>query len=124
MKVVTGTILALSFFTVSIPSASAGTKYVLPVVVSNGTQGYADGSIGSTRSTPDSLQYLGCTIGGYYAICSARNAAGVAVACFTDDVEFLKAVSSISGDSHLRFNFSNGACTSIVVKNSSEWAPK
>ena len=121
-KLVIVAILALSG-----ASAIAGYKTNPPIQTAPTA---AFGPMGTARNSADSTQYMGCEL---YAtstyslvICSARDAAGTAYVCSTQNEEMKKAVMAMTDNAHIVFNFAlsdPSQCTSISVKTSSRFAP-
>jgi len=91
---------------------------------------YASGQFGNARASSNTVERLYCSstaLSGYgYASCYARNAAGVAVSCLTDDPQMVELIRSVSGDSELYFEWdpATGRCTQVMVRNGSQFAPK
>ena len=118
--------LAASAFSMA---AVAVMKTVEQVQVNDATSS-ANGDLGYSRSTADSVQYIGCYINGSGAgaatgICTARNAAGLTRNCTTTHEKWLTIIASLNGDSNLYFRWNtDGKCTMLIVKNYSTLMPK
>jgi hypothetical protein len=105
-------------------TAFAGMKTGQPVVINDGSR-FANGELGYVRNTPDSVQYIGCTIKGNAGSCTARNAAGTTRSCSTTDAKWLSTIAAVNGDSYLYFRWdTEGKCNLIIVENHSTPAPK
>lgn len=110
--------------------ALAGQRESDPVYVDQ-TSLSGQGTVGDPRSSTDVHQYIGCGVttyasGGSYATCSATDATGKSVYCYTYNADLRQTVLGIKGDSYLAFfgNKSTGECTAIIVTNASSYAPK
>jgi hypothetical protein len=123
------TIAAMLFIAAAAPAAWAGEKGVHNVNV-NTTSRYAEGSLGTTRNSSDTVQLLGCwvntsstgTLSGY---CAARNASGVTGNCTTSAPELIAQMRALSGDTYIRFFWdTSGYCTSLFSSNFSTFEPK
>ena len=108
----------------------AGAKYALPVEVGD-TWFY--GSMGSARSSADSSQYIGCSLGtsgtSVYASCAARgrNSEGVYQykSCSSTNANHVEVVKSVGPMSALDVSMDavTGACRHISITNYSYYAP-
>lgn len=104
----------------------AGTKYYLPVSVGST---YAWGSIGDARASSEPLQFIGCMIQmstANSASCSARDAAGDYLTCYTTDPDLIAAAAAVSSDSVVEFYLASGTstCRTINIINASQYAPR
>jgi len=108
--------------------ANVGLKYTAPVYVDNVNR-YANGGIGYARNTSNAVEYIGCAIsqnsGSQSMSCSARNAAGTAVSCYSSDAAFVAAARTLGIDEYISFSAnSSGTCTSLYVEHYSYNQPK
>lgn len=118
--------LALAGFSLLASTTWAGQKKAEPVIINTNSR-YAQGSLASARSSADVVQSIGCTIRESGVVtCSARNGANTAALnCTANDPGYRAAVQSLNGDSRIYFSAdAAGSCTSLIVENSSVWAPK
>lgn len=90
-----------------------------------------DGVPGSARNSADSTQFIGCKVYVPFlgarpeALCLARDTAGNYATCFTDDPAQISVISSIQGDTAIRFIYNDvGGCTHISVERISYYEPK
>jgi len=118
--------VALVGFLLAAGLTHAGTKYSLPVTVGST---YAWGSIGDARASGDYLQYIGCMVQGATtnsATCTARDAAGHYLSCYTTDPDLIMAAAAISSDSVVEFYLlsGTGTCRFINVNNASQYTPR
>ncbi|SEK74790.1 hypothetical protein SAMN05444354_102235 [Stigmatella aurantiaca] len=108
------------------PSALAGAKWATGVVV---TSTYAYGTVGYARSSPDSVQRIGCKtyyVAGYGTTgeCKAYNSAGQSLFCSTQNPEMIAVMRSITSISYIAFTRNSaGQCVEVDVDNSSEYPP-
>jgi hypothetical protein len=121
--VVAGALLAAT-------SAVAGFRSSQEVMV-DVTNRHAQGSLGGARNSADSMQFIGCytqSVSPFTTIigqCSARDASGTYVSCSSTAPGFVNMVQSLNGDSSLAFGWdASNTCTSIIIFNNSEDAPK
>jgi hypothetical protein len=112
--------------------AAAGYKTTAAVDI-NTTARWAHGSIGSARNSSSGLEYIGCstyysTLGGSLStFCQARMAGSSPPigTCTTTNSTLVEQGRSINGDSYIEFEWdASGQCTSIMVDNFSNYAPK
>jgi hypothetical protein len=133
--------------------AHAGSKGDWPVALDTANR-TASGAVGSSRNSPDSKQYIGCTaeVSGTSSPsvhCFARDAAGTTrtctralhtsswgggtcVGCSPDGyyssastIGWLNIVTGISADSYIEFDWdASNQCTRVMVENSSVLAVK
>src|SRR5579872_2470293 len=118
--------IALASFVV-VPSAHAGEKYQLPVVIySNSYYTMAEGILSDTRNSSDSTSYLSCGL--YYnqgqpitGYCSARSATGQTAYCYTTDPPAVQVIASLHGDSFVWFdvNANSSVCSFVSTEQSS-----
>ncbi|WP_257462354.1 hypothetical protein [Archangium lipolyticum] len=111
-------------------SAVAGFKSSQQVVV-DVTNRHAQGSLGGARNSADSMQYIGCytqSVSPFTTIigqCYARDASGTYVSCSSTAPGFVNMVQSLNGDSDIAFGWdASNTCTSIIIFNTSDNAPK
>ncbi|HEY6922627.1 MAG TPA: hypothetical protein VI653_04100 [Steroidobacteraceae bacterium] len=108
--------------------ANAGTHLTNPVSIYSATSGggSAIGSVATARYyTSDTSQYIGCssssdTISSTYISCSARDAAGHYLYCYSSSASAAArdAVASVNTTSYVYFVAnSSGQCTYITVGN-------
>jgi len=111
-------------------AAWAGFKSTEVVYVSTTPRSqFAWGSLGSARSSSDSVQYIGCRAwsgwSGSHAYCFARDASGRAVSCFLVTESQYRLFPSLNGDSELFFSVGpEGECSDFEVTNASDFEPK
>ena len=97
-------------------------------VVIDPTGLFATGTLSATRNTTSPWTSIGCSQ--YYssspsATCTAQDAAGRVLTCYTTSESLLKGIRSIQGDSRIRFVVdSGGYCNAITVITSSTTSPK
>jgi len=106
--------------------ASAGLKSTSDVAVDEGDR-EASGSLGSTRASSSTSDYIGCYIStdgdGRYVWCEALDGNDFGW-CDTTDSDFASVVGAIGSASHLRFEWnSSNDCTYIQVSNYSIHRP-
>src|SRR5687768_18530035 len=118
--------IAVSFVLAMAGGTFAGVKYAGPVSVG---ATHLSGSLGTARNSADSQQYIGCSITGAYATCSARTADTPTVPakygnCITSNTNLINAVRSIGPMSSLSITFDadTGDCRTISVTNYSYYA--
>jgi len=116
--------------------AVAGPRYTPPGVqiFLNGIGGYAEGTLGGTRNSANTVERITCTVtreeflsatGTLTAretlvVCMARNAAGRTVSCASESEAIANGLAGLSNDGLLRFTFdANAQCTDILVYESS-----
>ena len=109
-------------------TASAGLKYTAPVYVDAANR-YANGGLGYARNTSNGVEYIGCSISQYSGsasmFCSARNAAGSSVSCYSTDAAFIDAARTLGIDEYLSFSANtSGYCTNLYVEHYSYNQPK
>lgn len=109
--------------------AFAGAQAQAPVTVDANAR-TASGSLGTTRNFGGWIEMLGCSStavagGGSYANCTAQDAAGTYVMCWSYDPEIVQAARSMNGDSFIAFGWEkNGECSYLAVENFSHIEPK
>jgi hypothetical protein len=86
------------------------------------------GSVGTARASADGNEQIGCsvesTIGGVFARCKARTAAGVYLECTSGAAPIVQAAAAIGSASRLYFTENlMGGCTGLQVDNESNWKP-
>ncbi len=86
--------------------------------------GYASGNLRVTRQSPDTVQYIGCTIFsdrlGQRLSCSAQPTSGAGVTCISTDANLIRTAAALQPDSQLGFTFDRtGTCTGVNVTMSS-----
>jgi hypothetical protein len=106
--------------------ANAGYRSTIGVTVYRSTTSYAIGSVSTARYyTGDSSQYIGCssssdTVSSTYISCSARDASGNYVYCYTTSATDAarQAVASVNNTSYIYFLVNaSGQCTYITIGN-------
>jgi hypothetical protein len=119
-------VMACSVVVVTIGgSVFAGLKVEENVAVTvSGTSATARGAIGTARNSPDSTQFIRCTVQGFVSsnavFCSARTKAGKNFACVNNDSPSLAlAVAGVGTNSRLFIAAENGVCTQIDSTNGS-----
>jgi len=112
----------------NISSVSAGLIYKtngVYIYTNPDSSGLFVGTIGGTRNTSDSIQYIECFNDGAIASCSARDLKRKEVKCATDKPDLINTIRSLTNSSSLQVNFnSQGICTSIAVFVGSKYQPK
>jgi hypothetical protein len=91
----------------------------------------AFGSLYDARRTPDTVQYIGCSVSANAgesatAICEARNAANVRLTCSSQDPEIVKAAQALTDNGYLFFTCEpapNDILTRVYASKSSIWLP-
>jgi len=106
-------------------TAHAGFKYSSLSVVVDQNFRFAYGSLGATRNSASTQEYLGCSYFGTSAGCEAWAVNGGYVACWTSDPAMAGAAARLSSDGGVYFSWDgNGNCTSIVTSSYSYYDPK
>jgi len=129
MKRVAKVTFGLVFSMLLVGTAWAGMKAASTVYI-NTSGMYANGMLGASRNTADSVQYIGCyswayATGATYATCYARDASSVYASCTTTAAPLVQVVHGLNGDSHLWFSWdASGNCSEIDVYNVSQTPPK
>jgi hypothetical protein len=77
-------------------TAFAGDKYSQEVYFSI-KYAYASGSLGFVRNTPDTVQFIGCTVTETVGVCFARDSTGVLHGCSSTDAGMVDAMRAING---------------------------
>jgi len=112
--------------------AVAGVKSNIVVSITDvsGIGVRAEGSLADTRNTTDSVKQIYCTITGDRdpvtppsATCFANDGSR-SVTCQTTSAELISVITSLSGDSYLRFDSGSGTCNRVMVGNGSDLRPK
>jgi hypothetical protein len=109
-------------------TAFAGYRWGSEVVIDAAARS-AKGTMGTVRSSADSVQSIGCAVrtsGGSTASvnCYATDSAGHDVTCNVTALNFVQAASAITSNSHLWFKWdAAGTCTYLSVENYSSNAP-
>jgi hypothetical protein len=110
-------------------TAWAGYRWGSEVVIDAAARS-AKGTMGTVRSSADSVQSIGCAVrastGGSTATvnCYATDSAGHDVQCNVTAPNFVQAASAITSDSTLWFKWdAAGTCTYLSVENYSSNAP-
>lgn len=115
-------IFTLAFVLGSSATASAGSRYMAEVYVTQGSYGY--GHVSAAYASSDSRQYIGCTLyrsASYeYVYCSAQNATGAFANCFSDNPKIAQTAQAITPFSAIQFSNKNGTCEYLQVSNYSE----
>ena len=121
MKKITLLIAVISLTLLS-SHAFAGQKWFNAVLI--GTNNF-QGTLGYTRNTADNVQYIGCTDYGNSVVCRARNLAGTTRSCSSNNPAHIAAVRGINGDSNIYVSIdSSGRCSSMIIRHTSQDAPK
>ena len=116
--------LALAIGTVS-SIALAGWAYSETVTIVTGACNgespcYAQGSLNAVRYSSDSQEQIGCVNYGSAIQCSATNAAGTWVYCFSSDPTLVANERAINETSSIWFLYdASGTCTNLDVDNTS-----
>jgi len=107
--------------------ATAGQQLESTVYVTNSHR--AAGSIGATRNSANSTEYIGCSYkakhlgGGVYSElvrCYARNEAGSYASCSSSEEEFVTAVRALNDSAYMSFaGDSDGSCTELIFYSDS-----
>jgi hypothetical protein len=117
-------------------NAVAGPRYSPPGVqiFLNGNGGYAEGTLGGTRNSANTVERITCTVTreeilsasgalqerATLVVCTARNAAGRTASCASESEAIANGLNGLSNDGLLRFSFdANAQCTDILVYESS-----
>jgi hypothetical protein len=108
-------------------SAYAGAKYNYNVYVGT-TMSY--GTMGTARASVDNYQFLGCYKYGtntYSSVtCTARDATGKQMACFSRNADLKDAASGITDGAYISFHLDpadTAKCDSLLVDAASAYAP-
>jgi hypothetical protein len=117
-------------------SAVAGPRYAQPGVqiLLNGNGGFAEGTLGGTRNSANTVERIQCTVTReeiisasgvlvereILVICVARDAAGRTASCVSESEAIANGLNGLSNDGLLHFSFdANAQCTDILVYESS-----
>jgi hypothetical protein len=103
--------------------AVAGSQFDIGVFI---LEGLAQGFIGSTRNSSDSVEFLNCfTQGSGIGGCSARDETGLTRSCTTTDPGHLATIRSMRGDTSVQFTWdTSGRCVTIYAAVGSQAPPK
>jgi hypothetical protein len=110
-------------------TVSAGAKAETVVTIIQGENGSsAEAILGSARNSADATQMLACQLsansGPTRLACSARDAAGKKLSCYSMDTKFVTVAASIGVGSRVTFRTDTvGNCTGLDVTNSSANRP-
>ncbi|NUP06002.1 MAG: hypothetical protein HOW73_08085 [Polyangiaceae bacterium] len=110
-------------------TALAGTKIPGPVQIHFGEK-WAQGSMGYARSTSDNVTQIGCQVqvvdlGEPAMNCVARDSAGNAIICSTEDPYMISIMGAMNSDSYIHFEWdANKTCTTLYVATNSAYQPK
>ena len=129
-KVILATMMAIGS-----AAALAGQNYTAPVevTVSGDNSGRALGAMGSARFSANPTEFIGCrrmTVAGAQSeaviLCSARNAAGTTVECFTMDPALIDVVrGGLTDYAFIDFSWlPDGTCSTIIVSTNSRFIPR
>src|SRR6185295_155819 len=78
----------------------------------------ANGDLGFVHQTSDDVQYIGCFVAGDAGYCFARDRAGVTRSCWSDDAQWVRAMSAVRSDTYLIFHWNDGGyCTYVSAEN-------
>lgn len=91
--------------------------------------GWAEGSIGAVRNSPDNTQYLGCYVrtqtSSEFATCYARSASGTYGSCTTTNWRLIDAIQAISDATRFKATWNASfECTAIEVREASTEEPR
>jgi hypothetical protein len=108
--------------------AQAGFKLNYPVSI-NLTSRYAQGSLGSTRNSIDTVQYIECAFdiwpASKAAYCYVRDTASRNANCYTTDPTLVAAVQELDDDGWLLFRWdASWNCTNISGGVGSQYMPR
>jgi hypothetical protein len=108
-------------------SSHAGMKSVYFAAVNTSSR-YAFGQLGGSRGSPDSTQYLRCTLastpGAPSVTCSAQNSAGTYGACTSSDAGIREAAQALTQSAYVYFTWDPaGNCTYLYVMTGSDNYP-
>jgi len=91
---------------------------------------FAVAIMGSTRATPDTNAYVGCTLGGTTSgaasngFCMIADATGASKVCSFSSASIAQAVAAMTANSAVRLFFdSAGNCTQVLIDNYSFYLP-
>ncbi len=103
---------------------NSGTAYVQ--IYDDGSYREAAGSIRDVHDSPDTLQYIGCSVTAYggsatpTVSCYARDAAGTSRWCVSGTASHVAAALSIDADTAVDFMWDgNARCTKVMVTHAS-----
>ncbi|APR80726.1 Hypothetical protein A7982_06073 [Minicystis rosea] len=109
--------------------AAAGTK-LAGIVQINSTERWAQGGMGFARATSDNVAQIGCQVqvvdlGTPSMNCVARDSAGNAIICSSDDPNLMSIMGAINSDSYIHFEWdANKTCTTLYIATNSVYQPK
>ena len=109
--------------------AHAGLKQKQVVLV-DGANRHAWGSLGSARNSVDSVQFIGCSVytyadGSETGWCGARDASYGFGSCTTFNPTLINQIRNLKGDSVLNLYWdASYTCTEVDVYNQSYYEPK
>ena len=118
-------------------STFAGLVQPAPVMVDI-VNGSASGDMRTARNSKNDVEFIGCGIrvtdagvGGvfHYGFCQAADAEGIQVTCFTQNVDLLATLDTISDSSYITYGFTEVAtdvydCTRIGTSTQSFYLEK
>lgn len=110
-------------------TAVAGTKLAGTVQI-NTAQRWAQGGMGWARATSDNAAQIGCQVqvvnqGVPSMNCVARDSAGNAIICSSDDPNIMSIMGAINSDSYIHFEWdANKTCTTLYIATNSVYQPK
>jgi hypothetical protein len=89
----------------------------------------ANGSIGATYNSTNTVEFIGCTLStvtqGQYATCQARDTTGLTRTCFTWNPKHIDILRELRSDSEMYFQWNeDGSCRRVWVRQRSENQPK
>jgi hypothetical protein len=123
-------IAAMTLVTAGIAASAFGGQRGVTNVVINDTLRIARGTVSGARNSLDNVQIMQCSYGINSAstvsvVCMARDAAGTARTCITQNPQFVNMAATLQGDSILEFRWdADGRCTSLSIVMSSTSDPK
>ncbi|MCP3099207.1 hypothetical protein LZ198_10030 [Myxococcus sp. K15C18031901] len=129
MAIRRGALLGLTATLLFGTAASGGLKVHFPVKVDVGNR-YAAGALASARGSLDGMQFIGCSVfsfavGTPMVHCIARDATNAQASCTSSNPKLVDAAQGLYGDTLLQFFWDEtGACTQLMITNSSEYWPK
>ncbi|WP_047859478.1 hypothetical protein [Archangium gephyra] len=121
--------LAVAVAVLAAGTAWAGARMNSNVWV-NVTGREAGGLLGAAYNSPDTTQFIGCSVTIYPTgpsgmTCYARDPANNTVSCTTNSAELIKAALALNSDGYLQFAWDEtGWCTWLMVNNLSSYTKK
>ncbi|HET7539504.1 MAG TPA: hypothetical protein VFK05_06525 [Polyangiaceae bacterium] len=130
-RVAMGSVVAVSMVLSAV--AWAGYKGSVPTTVSRAADGsgYAYGNLGHARNSANAVEYIFCSVTASAGTttqsmgCSAINAAGVAVGCYSYDEKLIRAAAAVGTDGQIYFTWdASSLCKILQVTHGSHLEPK